>query len=335
MIPGSHKSQFFALGTMAGLVMLAASAWAGAPVTSDAKPLVLLVRNSNDIHKSVALGFDHEIRDSMQMHTFRLNHEANQELLGPFSRRVQRISPDLVILLGEQALDLYRLYLTRSRPQFTVPSLTLMVRALPEKIGDLPRAVGIHYHVHGITSLGHLRALLDRPIQRIGVIYRASYVNQFEEQRRLCASENLTLVGQPIEDGMWSRRRMRRALVSLLEDPALDALWIPDDHVILKGTLIKRVWRPVLQAFDKPVVVGDESLVAERLALGHLAVVPDHYSLGKQAANLVLGAKAKQWLFEKTYYYPLGVMKILNLKLLGEDTEIREKVLSEIDEVIE
>jgi len=251
---------------------------------------------------------------------------------------VYTVNPDVIILMDNRLLGLYRQFQqSESEKGPFPPAVALMAVYVDQLIDDMDNVAAIRYEVQGLTSLVNLRALVNRDLRRIGVIYRPGLRSFFLRQKAECRSENFELEGIEISlDNGGSARKVRRALSHLIDKKKVEALWILNDPILLQDDLLTDGWIPKLSRCGKPVLVGVGTLVES--GVGHFAVVPDHRELGAQAADLVREIRANDWrVAEPRARAPISVYKMLNLTALMETARIDpdKRALMEVDEIIE
>ena len=129
---------------------------------------------------------------------------------------------------------------------------------------------------------------------------------------------------------------LRTALRTLVKKKDVDVVWILNDNALLDIKFIREVWLPELNKLKIPSIVGAEVLVNPQLNLGTLAVMPDHYAIGKQAAALLLELLSTTNSNElPPIEHPLSVVKVLNLKQALERLKVNQSKLGELDKLLE
>jgi len=256
---------------------------------------------------------------------------------GAIAKAVQQYEPKAIMLMDNTAIRLYKDYsatLPDSEP--VLPSISLIGILVGDAIAGLRNAEAISYEIPVVISVVNLRALTGRPIKRIGIIHREVMRNLIEQNRESCAREGITIVGKCLPNEMsFKESGVKKALTELFEEDKVDALWIPNDNVLLTPAMITEVWIPKVQKYRKPVIVGIEALAAPDLDFGTLAVLPDHVALGVQAAALVINAQENGWKVNAGAVEPaLSVYKVLNLRQAAEYFKVQEKNITGIDKIL-
>jgi hypothetical protein len=225
--------------------------------------------------------------------------------------RMDEVQPKCVILVGNSSARQFA-SLQDAREE-TPPSVVLMSSFASEVVAGIRNGTGIAYEVPGVTSFVRLRKLYERPVRRVGVIYRGTFGAFIDEQRGLAKLEEVELVGRAI-DGTLAPRRVRLALKELLQGEHIDALWVINDNALLTPALLRGAWLPELRGYRLPVVVGVSSLVNSELNFGSVAVVPDHEALGVQAANLLFELLDEEWeIGDRSVELPLSVKTVVDM----------------------
>ncbi len=274
--------------------------------------------------------------NDFQIQTLRVNTDLSAEGLRNW---IYAVNPRVVVLMDNKALGIYSDY-QKGEPvgaRFP-PALALMAVHVDSHMHTIQNATAIRYEVHGITSLVNLRALLDIPIRKVGVVYRPKLTTFYREQKEQCLGEKIELVGRVLsDDGNFSISSIRRNIEILLKEEKVDAIWVLNDSSLLSAELVRRAWRPMLRRAKKPVVVGVRRFVTEGL-LGHFAVSPDHQELGLQAATLIFDIRDNQWRLPiQGAHAPIGVHKALNRRKMPRALrgKLVEDALLELDEIVQ
>jgi hypothetical protein len=251
---------------------------------------------------------------------------------------IRQCTPAAVVLMDNSAIRLFKKYqrgLADSTPK--IPSIALMGILVGNAIQDIDNAMAISYEVPIVTSAIILRSLTGVPLGRIGVVHREVMRNLIEENRETCLREKVVIVSRCIRDKDPDlASSLKEALTDLLKKERVDALWIPNDNVLLSIALLREVWMPLVNKYKKPVVVGVETLANPELDFGTIAVVPDQMALGVQAAGMITSARENGWKTSAGNVDPaLSVYKVLNLKQARKFFDVKKENISGIDKVLE
>ena len=252
-------------------------------------------------------------------------------------KAVQQYGPKVFLLMDNISIRLYKEYLA-TLPDSTPPppSISLIGIMVGNAIAGVRNAEAIAYEIPVVTSAVNLRSLTGRPIKKVGIIHRQVMRDLIDQNRESCEREGITIVTKCLPNEMSFRTSVvKKALIELFDVDRVDALWVPNDNVLLTPSMIKEAWLPKVRKYRKPVIVGIESLAAPGLDFGTLAVLPDHVALGVQAAALVISAQENGWKVNTGTVEPsLSVYKILNLRQAAAYFKVREKNITGIDKVL-
>jgi hypothetical protein len=260
---------------------------------------------------------------------------AKDAALDVIASNVKSNAPKAVILMDNNSIRLWKEYQQKFSDTSTL-SVSLMGIMIEKAVSGAKNATGISYEVPGVTVFVNLRSLLSQPLKTVGVIHRASMEDFIQKQSSFCTNENIELKTFKVDDKADAAEGLRKGLEDLLGAKDVDALWVLNDNFFLTPKLLKEVWLPLTAKYKKPVVVGVESLIQSSLNFGVYAVLPDHYALGSQAANLLLEIQDNNWNADgRAVDQPLSVLKYLNSKISRKTLKINEERLKEIDRQVE
>jgi hypothetical protein len=249
-----------------------------------------------------------------------------------FGAAIEQRHPRAVVVMDNPVLSLYHRFAQRN----PAPPVIAVMTSFLEELPNLSNTTGITYEVPGVTAFVQLRSVIARPVRRVAVLHRPKFRDFIERQVRLAKKEQVTLV--PIEvSAEPTVPEILAALREAREKSQADALWILNDNGLLRDASFREAaWRPELNRFDIPVVVGLSSLVAAEARFGTFAVVPDHEALGVQSAQLVFKLADSDWhLDRQTIEPPISTVTIANLRRLKALFGLREGAAERVDRVVE
>ena len=245
------------------------------------------------------------------------------------SGTVSELNPHAVVLMSNPAVRLFRRYQDDFPNQAVMPAIALLTSNLRELSRGIENLTGIVYEVPLVTSLVNLRAILNAPLRRVGVVHRPSYRGFLREQQRLAAAEGFTLVRREVSGR--GTAMVRRAIERLQEEEKVDAIWVLNDNALLSRLMVVRAWIPSLQHNETPVVVNVGSLLSSGATFGTFAVLPDHRALGNQAGALMMRVASGGWTTRRfELEYPVSVEKELDLEFARRHLEIDEAELTDV-----
>lgn len=274
-----------------------------------------------------------EVKNGFDLVTFLVDPGTTSLGLGA---AVEAAAPTCLVLMNNSTVRLYRDY-QHSRPGRRFPPAVVVMTSFLEDIrGELINATGIAYEVPGVTAFVGLRAIINTPVSRVGVIH-ARYSRGFiERQRSLAAKEHVEMF--PVEvSNQPTLNEIRDAFHFLKAVSRVDTLWVLNDNRLLKdGRFVVEVWQPAIERLKVPVIVGAAPLVSPQAAFGTFAVLPDHAALGVQAANLIQDLAEEDWdAAHHSVELPLSTTSVLDLAAAGERFGLRGDPRKLVDQVVE
>lgn len=301
----------------------------GMMVFGQTQPDLLIVGPAGADFLEVSETVKEELGNDFQTHFKRVE---SQTSFARFEGYIQEIQPDLIVLMDNPAVTLFRQYQQKHQREQVPPAIAVMALFVENNLQDLTDVAGIRYEVPAVTSFTSLRNIINKPVNRIGVIYRRSVRTFIERQNRLCEREQLTLVGYELPDRETNfKRSLRRAINHLILEEKVDALWVLNDSALLSATAVRDVWVPKLRRFRKPIIVGVRPLI-EDWELGNFAVLPDHQGLGKQVSELVYDMTADDWQGGPPVVIdPTSSFSILKVKFAERYLQLERKRLGQVD----
>lgn len=315
--------------------------WFATPAS--AADTILILHNKNiampakSVFREAMEGIYENLEGTVNVFEFPLLEETSLEETRIY---LDVVNPDLVILMGNQAIHKYRIYQIFSGRHIFPPAVVLMEVFVQRDVERLTNAVGIEYQVQAVTSLNHFRNVFPGT-KRVGVIYRNETAEFFLEQQKQCREEKVELVGIEVgKNHQVTPRAVRRALKRLAQREKVQAIWILNDNVLLTSKILREAWMRSLGRYDLPTIVGIRRFFAEEefANLGHFAVVPEPHGVGMQAADLVLAIRANGWkILETKIYPPISIQKFLNRRKLPHSLSatLDSDKLLELDKVLE
>ncbi len=251
------------------------------------------------------------------------------------AQKLDQTQPVCVVVVDNRTLKLYR-ELQRLQPQREFPPVVvLMTSFLDQVIGTVRSSTGIAYEVPAVSSFVALRQVSLREINTVGVLHREMFGSLVAAQTQLASVEKLTLVGQVVSNRP-KPKEVEEALLTLIEDQHVDALWVLNDNGLLTRELIADSWLPILEEYPLPVVVGVSALVRADVHFGALAVLPDHRELGVQAANMIFDLANQGWKLDNNRVeLPIGLKTVVDVAYVRDNFGLRPGALERIDRAIQ
>jgi hypothetical protein len=300
----------------------------------EAKDVILSIRPSGKNFKDAYTGMYDELRSDFKVKDYIITKNCTAKEIIDL---IHREDPRLVVLMDYSAIALFKKYQsTLSENDRIIPSISIMGIMIKKIIRDLKNATGISYEVPVVTSAVGLRSVLSLPLKKIGIVHR-EYLNDFLRQNAVyCKREGIDLVSIALPGKSVAYKKLIKNALSTLSRKKIDALWIPNDVVLLQPDIIRTIWIPQVRKMKIPVIVGVETLINPQLDLGTFAVLPGHKSLGTQAAEMVYDIQDNNWRCGKTRVEPpLAVFKIINLPQARKLFNVSEEKLRTVDKKLE
>jgi putative ABC transport system substrate-binding protein len=320
---------------IAGCVFLVLLLASGPGFFARAQETVLVVRPEGNDFRIVVKGMAGDLGNDAVIKEKTIDDDSKTS---DIDSAVRQCKPAIVVLMDNSAVRLFKKHqrsLTDSAVK--VPSIALMGILVGNAIEGLDNAAAISYEIPIVTSALILRSLTGVPLGKVGVVHREIMRTLIERNRETCARENIAIVNRCVQDHDPDQASaLKSALIDLLKKEKVDALWIPNDNILLSPSLLKEVWIPIVNKYKKPVIVGIEALASPELNFGTLAVIPDHTALGVQAAALIINTRENNWEVSPGNVDPvLSVYKVLNLKQAQKFFNVKKENISGIDKVLE
>ena len=303
------------------------------PTTRPGLPTILIAMPGSADFMDVRRGLLGEVQKNFNVSTLVVTKDTKEEEV---AAAIERVKPVCAVLMNNATLNLFQAYEAAHKDKPAIPTVVVMASFLHEIRGQLRRATGISYEVPGVTAFVNLRAILETPIHRVGVVYRPVFKSFVERQKEPAMKEHLTIVGRELPSG-FTADDLREALRTLINEDRVDALWMLNDNLLVRDAqFLEETWRGELRGATVPLVVGVPNLVDPAASLGTLAVVPDHEALGLQAGNLIYDLADSGWDIEAHGIdLPLSVKTVVDLRQTKEYFQLRPDASKRIDKALE
>jgi len=248
---------------------------------------------------------------------------------------IRNIKPKIIILIGNKSVALYSSYQASVTDKNFPPGLALSALYIDKQLANVKNTSGIRYEIPAVTSAVQVRSLLNKPVRKIGVIYRQWMSDFIQINKDFCRQEDIELVTIKLENNP-SFQEVKYHLKHLIKDD-IDALWVVNDNILLSARLIQNAWIPALKNFNKPVIVGIDALTSTPLSFGTFSISPDNYALGVQGAEMIAEIIDNNWKIDQPdIVEPLSITKLLNVKLSkSKNIPINMQKLDAIDRLIQ
>ncbi|MEZ4237836.1 MAG: hypothetical protein R3F59_17150 [Myxococcota bacterium] len=282
------------------MLWLWGSAWAASaglvPLNEPAedRPTVLVLRKDTPNMETFVQGLAGELGSDFNLVGLEVSRESTPAEIGA---ALEQSHPAAIVLLDNPTAELYRSYQEQHQGAVDPPAVIAMALFVEQTAARVRNATGIAYEVPAVTSLVRLRSTVEAPVKRVGVVHRPSFGGFVADQARLAAVEGFEIV--PYEVGARPGIGQVRKGLRSLDKLGIDALWVLNDNVLLNPELLVGAWLPSMRRYDHPVVVGVPNLLRTDPPVGSFAVLPDHQSLGMQAADLIFELEQAGWTLDR------------------------------------
>jgi hypothetical protein len=301
------------------------------PARRAGKQLVLVAMPDSASFRSVRRALVDEIKKDFDVLTHIVDGKTT---LSDFSFAIDSNKPTCVVLMDNPTVRLFRAY-QKSHHGPTPAVLVVMASFLEEVRGDLSNSSGVAYEVPGVTAFVNLRSVIERPVNKVGVVHRPSFRRFLTRQKALAAKEQVKVISEEVP-AEPTAADVRNALAKL-RSAGVDALWVLNDNALLRDAqFLEAAWRPEIAALGVPVVVGVPTLVSAEARFGTFAVLPDLDALGVQAANVLFEVSESDWKAgQHAVELPVSTVTVVNMRQVREHFGLREGASRRIDKSIE
>ncbi len=246
--------------------------------------------------------------------------------------------PRAVVLVGNNAIRMYKRFSGEKKGRIAeIPVVAIMALDVERAVNGIKNVQGIAYETPMMTAIVNARRVLNSSIKKVGVLYRESSRQFIEKNIPYCLKENVEIKGVLVgDDPAKLKSSILNGLNTFAKKERIDAVWIPNDNVILKPDLIANAWLPVIRRYKVPLIVGVESLVNPTLDFGTFAVIPDPEALGEQAAGIITNLMENGWKQSGVIIYPaISMYSVLNLKKAVEVYGKTDLRLDEVNKILD
>jgi len=299
---------------------------------ASAKETILVCMPETPQTMEVWSGLRDELARNYNLVALRVEDRAARSVI---EEGVRRHRPASIVLMNNPTVAAYNDYQHNAKNTTFPPVVIVMTSFLDPNRLQVSSATGISYEVPLITVVTNLRKLIDRPIDRIGVIHRPELNGFVQRQTALAAREQIGVVREVVGSSP-NASELKRALRKLKEQAG--AVWVLNDDHLLSPKLITEAWLPGLNERPwSPTIVGAASLVSPQQSFGTFAVLPDHAALGAQAASLVFDIADNGWSVpsDAQTQLPVSTTTTLDLAQVRERFSLRNDALRQVDRVLD
>lgn len=300
--------------------------------TTAAQNLVLTLRPDSVQFEQISQGILEAVGEDLNIVDITVGPGKDEKLIFDW---ITMNRPNAVILMDNHGVNTYIKYQQQNPDRKYPPSIIASTLSAERLVTRIEHSTAILYEVPAVTSFVDLRKMVvNKPIQKVGAIYRSSYRDAFETQRTFAMLEQIELHGLEVPDEL-NRRSLKKAIKSIKKQD-IDAIWVMNDPALLSKTLLTRAWIPLLKRFEGPVVVGIPTLINSQFMLGDYVSYPDHFELGIQIGDKLFDLQDNDWqLHSSINTQPISIRKEINInRLNAKGITYQRAYLNEFDRII-
>lgn len=275
---------------------------------------ILIITTRGSIFDQARNGLINEIRDEFNISVIEVS---NQTSMVEFDSVInENTSIKAVVLIGNNAIRIYKKYSGQNWEKTeSIQAISLLALDVQRAVSGIRNVTGIAYEPPMVTALINFRRVVNKPLDKVGVIYRNSFKNFVAEHTQLSSKEGITIESIEISDDTSKHHDEILKALQALQKKSIDAFWLFNDNIILKPNLLGNIWIPFFKKEKVPLIAGVESLVDPKLDFGTFAVIPDPAALGEQAAEILFDLKLDNWEHDGVLIYPaISMYSVLNFK---------------------
>ena len=291
----------------------------------------LVIRGTDASFDEVVRGMNEDLEGEVSLTEILVKKGVSENVI---KESFQSSSPDMVVLIGNKAVNLYAKFQAKNPKQDFPPAIAMAALFVDKFVSKLKNATAIRYEIPAVTSAVVMRTILGKPVKKLGVVYREWMSDIIEENKRFCKAEGIELIGIKLPNkASKMENEVKDALKTLSKK--VDALWILNDNSLLTKNALVKAWLPSRAKSRMPAIVGIKQFMT-KIPLGSFAIVPDNYGLGAQAAGMIFELMDNDWELEETdIQQPVSVKKFVSVATLDKK-KINYEVnkLNRVDEVI-
>jgi len=292
---------------------------------------VLVIRGGADVFNNIISGLRDDLDGELPLVEMVINNKSSSQDMNDM---YNKHSPRLIILMGNKAVNLYANFQLNHKKIDFPPAIALAALFIDKYSAKLKNTTAIRYEIPAVTSVVTMRAILTKPIKKVGVIYRAWMSDIIEENQRYCREEGIELIALKLPNKSKDlSKEINQALTTL--NKKVDALWILNDNHLLTRDALINAWLPQLGKSKLPAIVGIKPFIT-KIPLGSFAIVPDNYALGAQAAGMIFDIIDNGWQLETIkVQQPISIKKYINtVRLNDKGIDYLSSMLNQVDEVV-
>lgn len=292
----------------------------------------LVIRGKAPIFEEVLKGINDDIDGEITLIEIEITNTTSADEIKKMFTRYQ---PRIIILIGNKAVNLYSDFQKNNSKIEFPPAIAMAALFIDQFASKLKNFTAIRYEIPAVTSAVTMRNVLNKPVTKVGVIYRSWMKSIIEENKRYCRAEGIELVAFELPNKMSNVSSKIKNALSMLSQQ-VDAIWILNDNSLLTRDSLTKAWLPLRKKSKLPAIVGIKQFIT-KIPLGSFAIIPDNYGLGAQAAGIIFEIIENNWTIDNTkILQPVSVKKYMNtVRLDTKGISYQVGMLNQIEEVKE
>ncbi|MDO5576870.1 MAG: hypothetical protein Q4F84_07300, partial [Fibrobacter sp.] len=240
--------------------MLAAQQTLQYDVSEENSDPVLILTTKGSIFDQARNGLINEIRDEFNISVIEVSEQTSMMEIDSVVNENKGIRA--VVLIGNNAIRVYKKYSGQNKEKTeSIQVISLLALDIQRAVSGIRNVTGIAYETPMVTALINFRRVVNKPLDKVGVIYRNSFKNFVTEHTQLSSKEGITIESIEISDDPSKHNDEILKALQDLQKKSIDAFWLFNDNIILKPKLLGEIWIPFFKKEKVPLIAGVESLV--------------------------------------------------------------------------
>ena len=304
-------------------------------------PNILVLNSSENHYSDIIKGIDDASDNRYQVDELIVGKSYTLEEL---DSAISKYDPEFLILIGNTSSMRYYHYQKKYEHKEMVPAVIVSFPFVNQLIDKMTNTLAIRYEVPIPIIASQMRYYSDKPIRNIGVVYRRWMRNYIDTSKEYAKLEEFNLKAYEI-DNKPDLNSIKYHFRKMTNDN-IDAIWILNDDYLINAKTIFTTIKPLLDKFNNPVLVNNDSLLQKQISIGTFSVVPDQYSMGVKSVNIIKDLIKKSSKENKSIdeiliehnkiLEPITTIETMNMDLnRKKGIYIKERKALEIEHIIE
>ncbi|MGE5670074.1 MAG: hypothetical protein ACM31E_01435, partial [Fibrobacterota bacterium] len=214
-------------------------------IASAGEDALLILTPPEELFASAITGLQEETEDEFVVTVLKKPKEDEDD--GDLRRYFASATPKVVVVVGNRLLKLYTKFINEHKPDASsIKVISIYALDTEHAIEHLNNALGISFQTPMVTAIVKFRGIVTTTINKVGVIYRDACDEMVIQNTKLCLREKITIKSIKIGNQTKNHKmEISDALKHLIKKERVNAIWIPNDNVILSSELLGGVWIPL------------------------------------------------------------------------------------------